>query len=243
MAIEDGNPEGTFGRRDGVNYVHMRTGSGHEGAVNGPPFPLVPVAVLLLTLAAVIGLMLSGRAPEGVLTRPRLVAAETIAPEPTVDAPAAPVAALTPEIGARATLSAAIPAGVTELVADPSYTPARCTTEFAGLLEGRTINFTTASAEVDPASKPLLDRLALLAGRCSGGHITVDGHTDSVGPLETNMALSRDRAAAVATYLIGKGVRPAQLAAVGYGQSRMKEPTADNTENAANRRIEITVTN
>jgi outer membrane protein OmpA-like peptidoglycan-associated protein len=54
----------------------------------------------------------------------------------------------------------------------------------------------------------------------------VEGHTDSVGTEEYNLALSDRRAKAVFDYLSSRGVDPARVSSVGKGESA---PIADNT--------------
>ncbi len=46
------------------------------------------------------------------------------------------------------------------------------------------------------------------------------GHTDATGDAAVNKTLSQNRAQAVVDYLIFKGVDPAQLRAIGYGQEK-----------------------
>ena len=66
------------------------------------------------------------------------------------------------------------------------------------------------------------------------------GHTDGVGSDAYNMELSKRRAAAVVSYLSNQqGVKPVQLLSDGKGKRELKVPT--EPENAANRRVEITL--
>jgi len=140
----------------------------------------------------------------------------------------------------EAAITATIPEGVTALTADSSMTTEACNAAFREALTGATVEFDTASATVREEAKPVLDTLAGVAGRCSGYRIAVEGHTDLDGTQATNLPLSRDRALAVANYLVSKGVNPAQLRAIGYGESRPKEAVAGADQ--TNRRIELTVT-
>lgn len=100
-----------------------------------------------------------------------------------------------------------------------------------------TITFASDSALIDEAGKRLLDAIATCL---KDGQYEIGGHTDSSGNDEINLPLSQQRADAVRTYLIEKGVSSANLSTVGYGAER---PIADNaTEEgkARNRRIEFT---
>jgi len=83
-----------------------------------------------------------------------------------------------------------------------------------------------------------LDQIATALNE-SGTSITVAGHTDSVGSRGYNQALSQRRAESVRAYLVGKGVDPVKVNAIGYGES---QPVADNGSKegqAQNRRVEI----
>ncbi len=88
----------------------------------------------------------------------------------------------------------------------------------------------------------MLDVVAqsILAGPAAT--IEIGGHTDSEGTEVNNQRLSLQRAQAVRTYLIGKGVAAPRLVAKGFGST---VPIADNATpegRAQNRRIEFVVT-
>jgi outer membrane protein OmpA-like peptidoglycan-associated protein len=76
---------------------------------------------------------------------------------------------------------------------------------------------------------------------CPDAYIYVEGHTDSDGDDNRNLALSVARSEAVIAALVADGANADRLYAVGYGESA---PIADNKTNAgkkANRRIVFTV--
>ena len=103
-----------------------------------------------------------------------------------------------------------------------------------------TINFRTASANIDPNSNQLLNNLAQLAQQCPG-ELQVEGHTDSVGEEVMNQNLSQARADAVRQALVDAGVNAGRLTAIGFGEER---PIADNgtaAGRAQNRRIVIQI--
>ncbi|MEO0619980.1 MAG: OmpA family protein, partial [Pseudomonadota bacterium] len=104
------------------------------------------------------------------------------------------------------------------------------------------INFDSERAEIKPAARATLDKLAAVALRCPKSRIRVAGHTDSRGPDAYNQKLSEERAGAVAAYLADKGVEPSRMRTRGLGET---EPLVDNdtrANRARNRRIEFTVT-
>jgi OOP family OmpA-OmpF porin len=120
--------------------------------------------------------------------------------------------------------------------------PTVCQQLFADLLHKGRIQFDSGSAAIDPDSAGLLDRLIETAMRCPTATIEIGGHTDSEGTEVNNQRLSLQRAQAVRTYLIGKGVAAPRLVAKGFGAT---VPIADNATpegRAENRRIEFVVT-
>lgn len=87
-------------------------------------------------------------------------------------------------------------------------------------------------------------RLAeVLAGASArpGGEIIVTGHTDRVGTLESNDALSLQRAAAIRAVLLQRGFDPALVDAVGRGEREPLVPTDDEVAEPRNRRAEVLV--
>lgn len=103
------------------------------------------------------------------------------------------------------------------------------------------IRFDWASANLDAASKPTLDKLAEVARACPKAKIEIEGHTDAEGTPERNKSLSERRAKAVYDYLAKAGVGADRLTAVGYGETRPIAPNDTAANRAKNRRIEFTV--
>jgi outer membrane protein OmpA-like peptidoglycan-associated protein len=102
------------------------------------------------------------------------------------------------------------------------------------------INFGFDSAEIDQNSFATLDTLAeaLKSGDLSTYRFLINGHSDSKGSDDYNLALSQHRADSVAQYLISKhDIDPARLKAIGFGESSLKD--VNDSEAAANRRVEI----
>ena len=116
-----------------------------------------------------------------------------------------------------------------------------CERAFDRLMDGNVINFAIGSAVIDPSSRRVLDSLATVALRCDRFSIEVAGHTDDQGARDMNMALSSQRADAVAAYLAGQGVARSRLSARGYGPDRPRVPNTSAAGQAVNRRIEFYV--
>jgi outer membrane protein OmpA-like peptidoglycan-associated protein len=116
-----------------------------------------------------------------------------------------------------------------------------CQTAYNTLLNGRVINFQVASARIDEGSRPLLNALSDVAGRCGGYKVTLVGHTDAQGDTTANQALSERRAQSVADYLVSRGVPATQLGVSGLGESAPVDASGTAEADAKNRRIEFKV--
>lgn len=71
--------------------------------------------------------------------------------------------------------------------------------------------------------------------------IIVIGHTDTIGEMDYNDHLSRQRADALREALIKQGGDPARISAAGRGEREPIVPTADETPEPKNRRAELSV--
>lgn len=114
-----------------------------------------------------------------------------------------------------------------------------CQDDVEGVLKTRTLRFAEASAAIDPASEALLDEVAAALRPCQGGQIAVLGHTDAQGDERTNVVLSYQRAMAVRTALIARGIPGSGLRARGLGSAKPVEGL--DPADPANRRIEFSV--
>lgn len=103
------------------------------------------------------------------------------------------------------------------------------------------LNFETAKATIQKASLPVLADLIEVMQLKPELKIEIAGHTDSDGDDAANLNLSKQRAEAVKSYLISKGIDGTRIKTVGYGETR---PVADNASaqgKAKNRRTDITI--
>ncbi len=102
--------------------------------------------------------------------------------------------------------------------------------------------FASGSAAIDSQAQSLLTKVQQAVDIFPRSALVIEGHTDSYGGDETNLALSQTRAEAVMDYMI-KTLRipSSRMTAIGYGETR---PVANNetTEGRArNRRIDIVI--
>ncbi len=105
------------------------------------------------------------------------------------------------------------------------------------------VQFEPGKSVILKASYPLLDELAKLLKEFTDANIAMSGHTDSDGDDASNLQLSKDRAQAVAEYLIGKGIESSRITHTGFGETK---PIADNNTpegKAKNRRVEMKLSN
>src|SRR3954452_12918226 len=110
--------------------------------------------------------------------------------------------------------------------------------------------FPKGSAEINPAGRPELDKLALAMKQLEteipqdlAWVLRVDGHTDT-DPIQTsafssNWELSAARAIAVVKELIAQGVSPNRLVAAGFGEFQPIEQGDSEEIKTRNRRIEL----
>jgi outer membrane protein OmpA-like peptidoglycan-associated protein len=97
-------------------------------------------------------------------------------------------------------------------------------------------------AELEPSAFPILDQVAqILSDNPQVLFVQVEGHTDKTGSHQFNMDLSLARAESVVGYLVGKGVDPSRLGAVGYGYDRRIDYRSGPEANLNNRRVEFNI--
>lgn len=90
-----------------------------------------------------------------------------------------------------------------------------------------------------PETRVLLARIAGILSWAPGIQVQVEGHTDNTGDATRNQALSEQRAAAVANFLVEQGMPASNLSSVGYGESRPLEPNSTRTGRERNRRVDL----
>ncbi len=102
--------------------------------------------------------------------------------------------------------------------------------------------FATNSTQVSAVSQNELRIVANSLNQYPNTTVNVIGHTDNVGDASFNQGLSERRAQAVSSILIGGGVSPSRIRAIGAGENN---PIASNLNAAGrqmNRRVEIVIT-
>lgn len=114
--------------------------------------------------------------------------------------------------------------------------------------------FASGTDELTPVARNQLDSLATtlseVASEIPSGIdwvLRIDGHTDrrpiATDRFPSNWELSSARAIAIVKYLVTRGVPANRLSANGFGEFRPLDPGSSEAAYAANRRIEIQLTN
>jgi outer membrane protein OmpA-like peptidoglycan-associated protein len=104
------------------------------------------------------------------------------------------------------------------------------------------VQFASGKAELTPQAKRTLDILgqALTTPQLAKARMRIEGHTDTTGSREANLALSWERAKVAVAYLQERfGIQPARLEAVGRGQDDLLIRTGDNVTEPRNRRVHV----
>jgi outer membrane protein OmpA-like peptidoglycan-associated protein len=101
--------------------------------------------------------------------------------------------------------------------------------------------FDVDSAQLDSAGRVTVSEMAGVLVEYPKTAVVVQGHTDASGPETHNLALSERRADAVRGLLVGRGVEPQRITAIGYGEGY---PVAENDSQwgrQLNRRVDVMI--
>ncbi len=113
--------------------------------------------------------------------------------------------------------------------------------DFAAVAELRDIHFDFDRATVRPEDARILDGNARWLAAHPGARVLIEGHADERGTNEYNLALGETRAKATRDQLVARGVAPARITLVSYGEERPLCRTATETCWAQNRRAHFLV--
>jgi outer membrane protein OmpA-like peptidoglycan-associated protein len=110
--------------------------------------------------------------------------------------------------------------------------------ETAGEYTTRSIYFDFNSSDLRPESTPELERVRGLLAEF-GGTVVIEGHTDSMGDDAYNLRLSAERAEAVKTYLVGRGITADLIQTSGAGETQPMGDNATDDGRQMNRRVVV----
>lgn len=106
------------------------------------------------------------------------------------------------------------------------------------------LRFQTGASELSGERYASLSALAAFLADDPAQRVVLVGHTDALGSLSGNIALSQARASAVRRYLTDElAVDPAQIEAQGIGFLAPRAPNSTAEGREANRRVEVVLAN
>jgi outer membrane protein OmpA-like peptidoglycan-associated protein len=103
--------------------------------------------------------------------------------------------------------------------------------------------FATGKAEVAAGGLRAIDKLADFLTQNPKRNVLIEGHTDNTGPEEFNLKLSQQRAEAVKSALVAKGVGAERVTTKGYGPKYPAVANDSASGRQQNRRVEVVVLN
>lgn len=101
------------------------------------------------------------------------------------------------------------------------------------------LQFESGKASIKTSSYSLMNDLVEFMLLKPSLKIQIAGHTDSDGEAADNLLLSQQRANAVKTYLVSKGISASRIIAIGYGETKPIGDNATTEGKAKNRRTEL----
>ncbi|MEO5667593.1 MAG: OmpA family protein [Bdellovibrionota bacterium] len=111
------------------------------------------------------------------------------------------------------------------------------------LIRLKALNFKSGSASLPNESIDLLGKVREVVAEFNPSKVQIEGHTDSVGSAAVNMKLSKERAEAVAKYMIStKVVNEDAISSEGFGPEKPLKPNGTRAGRATNRRVDLILT-
>ena len=107
--------------------------------------------------------------------------------------------------------------------------------------DAATLSFDYDQYALRPDSRLELDGIMACLSKRSG-RIRLEGHCDSRGTTEYNLALGQRRADTVKDYLVTAGISPGRITTISYGEERPLASAENEAAWARNRRVELRVT-
>jgi outer membrane protein OmpA-like peptidoglycan-associated protein len=109
-------------------------------------------------------------------------------------------------------------------------------------LNENSVNFDLNKSSLTAKAKANLDKLVSVFNEYPDTDIQIFGYTDSSGADDYNLRLSEQRAAAVKSYLSGKGLKSSRFTTIGRGEADPISSNDNATGMSQNRRVEFAIT-
>lgn len=114
-----------------------------------------------------------------------------------------------------------------------------CSLDYTKDIPLRSVFFNTGSSEILPSFYPLLDSVYVLLGSNPTSTLKVTGYTDSSGGLKLNNKLAKERAEAIKSYLVEKGIDSSRISVDWKSKSNYLLPNENVLNRAVNKRSEM----
>jgi outer membrane protein OmpA-like peptidoglycan-associated protein len=123
----------------------------------------------------------------------------------------------------------------------PPAPPVAPNQEIAEALSGipSGIHFALNKSDLSPTSRNVVKRIAAVLVKYPNVRVELEGHTDSRGSAEYNLALSKRRAEAVQAGLVAEGVAQERITTTFAGKANLLNAEKDVTDLALNRRVDF----
>lgn len=109
------------------------------------------------------------------------------------------------------------------------------------VLGENSVNFQFNKSTLTVTAKQNLDKLVPVFNEYADTDIIIYGYTDSKGSESYNLNLSSERAAAVKSYLSGKGLSSSRFSVLGMGEAEPIETNDTDAGRSLNRRVEFAI--
>ncbi len=103
------------------------------------------------------------------------------------------------------------------------------------------IYFEFDSASLVPEAREVLKRKAEWMRANPNVSVIIEGHTDSRGTVEYNLALGERRAVSAMSFLIDLGIQSSRITTISYGKERPIDPGSNEAAWARNRRAHFEI--
>jgi peptidoglycan-associated lipoprotein len=109
------------------------------------------------------------------------------------------------------------------------------------VLEFEDIHFDFDRFNLRPDALKILDEAIARLQANPGINVTIEGHCDSIGTQQYNLALGERRASSARDYLISRGIAASRLRTVSYGEDRPIDTNETAAGRARNRRAHLAI--
>jgi len=107
--------------------------------------------------------------------------------------------------------------------------------------ENEDIHFEFDSIRLTPEAQRILSKKAQWLKQNPGATIIIEGHCDSRGTNEYNLALGEGRAQSAKTFLVDLGIEPGRITTISFGEERPLDPRQNEAAWAKNRRAHFVI--